>query len=53
MVLAGLAVLLAAIASPPNPVTMLSYPVPLLVLAPVCSYPLTSHGGLGDSESNG
>ncbi|WP_247001909.1 DUF7534 family protein [Halosolutus gelatinilyticus] len=44
LMLSVLAVMAATIAAPPDPFTMLSYAVPLVVLAPVASYLLTFRG---------
>ena len=45
-VLCGLALALAVVLSPPDPLTLLVYAGPLLLCAPVCSYVLTYGGGL-------
>jgi Sec-independent protein secretion pathway component TatC len=41
-----LAIVIAAIVAPPDPITQLVYAFPLLLLGPVVSYVLTYRGGL-------
>lgn len=41
-----LAIGIAAIVAPPDPITQIVYTIPLLVLGPVVSYILTYGGGL-------